>query len=164
MHDCKIPRLHASLRPGLTKKRALQLVACSCGQKQHLGLALHRGRARLMPERCRGLVQCPNQPRPTAADTTDADGEKARAFYHHNHPPSRAGLAPRGRSLFVFWASCGGQRHIPTTHHHRTRFVLARLESYPEREGEKETTRGSSSGRPTRINEKRRALRPVASL
>ena len=42
-------------------------------------------------DRFRDLVQHPNQPRPTAADTTGADGEEARAFYHHKHPSGRAG-------------------------------------------------------------------------
>ena len=55
------------------------------------GLAVHRGRAKAMLDRSRDLVQHPNQPRPTAADVTDADDEGAWAFYHHNHPPGRAG-------------------------------------------------------------------------
>ena len=56
------------------------------------GLALQRGWAELMPVRCRDLVQHPNQPRPTAAEAADGDGEEARTFYYHP-------LAMRGRPL-----------------------------------------------------------------
>ena len=48
---------------------------------------MQRGLAKLMLGRCRDLVQHPNQPRPTAAEATDEDGEEARAFYYHTHPP-----------------------------------------------------------------------------
>ena len=52
--------------------------------------------------RCRDLVQHPNQPRPTAADSIEADDEEARAYYYHNHPPGREGQAPREGSLVWF--------------------------------------------------------------
>ena len=55
--------------------------------RKGLGLALHRGWAKLMPDRLRGLVERPNQPRPTAVEATDEDDEDARAFYHHTYPP-----------------------------------------------------------------------------
>ena len=54
------------------------------------GLALHRGWAKHMLDRCRDLVQHPNQPRPMAVEATEND-EKARAFYHHTHPPGYGG-------------------------------------------------------------------------
>ena len=41
-----------------------------------------------MPDRYRDFVQHPNQPRPTAAETTDEEG---RAFYHRTHPPGYGG-------------------------------------------------------------------------
>ena len=56
-----------------------------------LGLALHRGWAKLMLDRCRDLVQHPNQPRPTAAKATDEDYVEAHAFYHHTHHPGYGG-------------------------------------------------------------------------
>ena len=59
--------------------------------RRGLGLALHRGWARLMFGRCRDLIQHPNQPRPAAAEATDEDDEEARAFYHHTHPPGYGG-------------------------------------------------------------------------
>ena len=59
--------------------------------RRGLGLALHRGWAKLMPDRCRDLVQHPNQPRPTAAEATDGDGEEAHATYHHTHSPGYGG-------------------------------------------------------------------------
>ena len=65
------------------------------------GLALHRGWAKLMLDRCRDLVQYPNQPSPTAAEATDEDDEDARAFYHHTRPPGYGGLAPRGEFLVL---------------------------------------------------------------
>ena len=45
-------------------------------------------------DRCRDLVQHPNQPRPMATEATDEDDEEAHAFYytrrhafyHHTHP------------------------------------------------------------------------------
>ena len=55
--------------------------------RRSLGLALHRGWAKFMRDRCRNLVQHPNRPRPTAAEATEKDDEEARAFYHHPHPP-----------------------------------------------------------------------------
>ena len=51
--------------------------------RRSLGLALHRGWAKLMPGRCRDLVQHPNQPRPMATEATDEDDEEARLL-----PPS----------------------------------------------------------------------------
>ena len=59
--------------------------------RRSLGLALHRGWAKLMLGRCRDLVQHPNQPRPMAAEATDEDDEEAHAFYHHTHPPGYGG-------------------------------------------------------------------------
>ena len=43
--------------------------------------------SKLLLDRCRDLVQHPNQPRPMAAEATDEDDEKTHAFYHHTHPP-----------------------------------------------------------------------------
>ena len=59
--------------------------------RRRLGLALHRGWAKLMLDRCRDLVQHPNQPRPTAAKATDEDDVEAHAFYHHTHHPGYGG-------------------------------------------------------------------------
>ena len=56
-----------------------------------LGLALHRGWAKLMLDRCQDLVLTPNQPRPTAAEPTDEDDEEAHALYRHTHPPGYRG-------------------------------------------------------------------------
>ena len=56
-----------------------------------LGLALHRGWAKLMFDRCRDLVQHLNRPRPMATEATDEDDKKACAFYHHTHPPGYGG-------------------------------------------------------------------------
>ena len=39
-----------------------------------------------MLDRCRDLVQHPNQPRPMATEATDEDDEEAHAFYHHTRP------------------------------------------------------------------------------
>ena len=49
------------------------------------------GQAKLMPDRCWGLVQHPNQPRPMAAEATDEDDEEAHAFYHHTRPSGHEG-------------------------------------------------------------------------
>ena len=62
--------------------------------RRSLGFALHRGWAKLMHDRCRDLVQHPNQPRPMATEATDEDDEEARAFYHHTHPPWLWGVGP----------------------------------------------------------------------
>ena len=59
-----------------------------------LGLSLHRGWANLVLDRCRDLVQHPNQPRPMATEATEAtdeDDEETYAFYHHTHPPGYGG-------------------------------------------------------------------------
>ena len=59
--------------------------------RRSLVLALHRGWAKLMPGRCRDLVQHPKQPRPTAAEATD-----------EGHAPSTTTptpLATEGRPL-----------------------------------------------------------------
>ena len=58
--------------------------------QRSLGLALHRGWAKLMPDRCLDLVRYPNQPRPTAAEATDEDGDESQTFIHHSQPPSLA--------------------------------------------------------------------------
>ena len=55
------------------------------------GLALHRGWARPMSDRCLDLAQHANQPYLMAAEVTDADDERARAFYHHTHPSGNGG-------------------------------------------------------------------------
>ena len=57
--------------------------------RRSLGLALHRGWAKLMLDRCRDFVQHPNQPRSTAAEAADEDNEEAHAFNHHTYlqPP-----------------------------------------------------------------------------
>ena len=49
--------------------------------RRGLGLAMHRGWAQLMPDRCRDLVQHTNQPRPCAAETTDKDNEEVHAAF-----------------------------------------------------------------------------------
>ena len=48
--------------------------------RKRLGLALHRGWVKLVHDRCRDLVQHPNEPRPMAAEATDEDDEEAHAF------------------------------------------------------------------------------------
>ena len=65
--------------------------------RRDLGLALRRGWANPMPDRCRGLIQHPNQPRPKvkAAEATDKDNKEARAFYQNTQSP----LAMGGRPL-----------------------------------------------------------------
>ena len=59
-----------------------------------LGFALHRGWAKPVLDRCRDLVQDPNQLRPTAAEARDEDEEEARAFYHHTNPLAMGGVGP----------------------------------------------------------------------
>jgi len=59
--------------------------------RRGLELALHRGWAKLMLDRCRDLVKHPSQPRPMATEATDEDDEEARAFYRHTHPPGYGG-------------------------------------------------------------------------
>ena len=44
-----------------------------------------------MHDRCRDLVQHPNQPRLMATDEDDEGDEEARGFYHHTHPPGYGG-------------------------------------------------------------------------
>ena len=58
-----------------------------------LGLALHRGWAKVMLYRYRDFVQHHNQPCPMAAEAADEDDDEANASYHH--PP----LAMGGRPL-----------------------------------------------------------------
>ena len=65
------------------ERRVLQDGAFNMGRDRDAG-------EKLMLDRCRNLVQHPNQPRPTAAEATDEDDE-ARAFYHHTHPPGYRG-------------------------------------------------------------------------
>ena len=55
--------------------------------RRSLGLALHRGWAKLVLDRCWDLVQHLNQPHPMAAEAADEDDKEAHAFYHHTHPP-----------------------------------------------------------------------------
>ena len=59
--------------------------------RRGLGLALHRGWAKLMLDRYRDLVQRPNQPRPTAAEATDENDEEENVLYHYTHPPGYGG-------------------------------------------------------------------------
>ena len=51
--------------------------------RRGLGLALHRGWAKLILGRCRDLVKHLSQSRPMAAEATDENDEEAHAFYHH---------------------------------------------------------------------------------
>ena len=53
--------------------------------------ALHRGWTKLMLDRCRDLVQHPNQLRPMATEATDKDDEEAHALYHYTNPPGYGG-------------------------------------------------------------------------
>ena len=55
--------------------------------RKNPGLVLHRGWTKLVLDRCRDLVQHPNQPRSMAAEATDEEDEEARAFFQHTHPP-----------------------------------------------------------------------------
>ena len=59
--------------------------------RRSLGLARHLGWAKLIPDRCRDLVQHLNQPCPTAAKAIDEDNKEAHAFYHHSHPLTMGG-------------------------------------------------------------------------
>ena len=68
-----------NLDPGRCNSIALQQVLRSPG--------LHRGWAKPMLDRCRDLVQQPNQTRPTVAEATDEVGKEARASYHYTHAP-----------------------------------------------------------------------------
>ena len=77
--------IFAKCSPKMCKSVFLQQV------RRSLGLALQRGWAKLMLDRCRDLVQHPNQPRSIATDATDEDDEEAHAFYHHTHPPGYGG-------------------------------------------------------------------------
>jgi hypothetical protein len=70
---------------GMCKSIFLQQV------RRSLGLALHRGWAKLMLDRCRDLVQHPNQPRSMVSEATDEDDEEAHAFYHHTRPSGHEG-------------------------------------------------------------------------
>ena len=58
------------------------------------GLTAHRGWAKLLLDRCRDLVQHPNQPRSTRWN--DEDDAEAHAHYHYTHPPGRS-YRTRGR-------------------------------------------------------------------
>ena len=49
--------------------------------RRSIGLAVHRGRAKLLLERCRDLDQDPQQPR-THTSEKDEDGAAARGFFH----------------------------------------------------------------------------------
>ena len=57
------------------------------------------GQAKFVVDRCRDLIQHPNQPRSMATQAPDEDDEEARAFYRHTHPPGYGGLVPRGSSM-----------------------------------------------------------------
>ena len=48
------------------------------------GLTAHRGWAKLLLDRCRDLVQHPNQPR--GARVNDEEDAEAHAHYHYTHP------------------------------------------------------------------------------
>ena len=55
----------------------------------------------LLPADCR--AQGSTCAKNTAADATNADDEKACAFYHHNQPPGHAGYAPKRKDLPVLF-------------------------------------------------------------
>ena len=74
--------------------------------RRNLGLALHRGWAKLMPDRCRDLVQHPNQPRPAAAEATGEDNEDSHTSCHRTRPPGYGGRPLGGAPCLGFPASC----------------------------------------------------------
>ena len=73
---------------GTCKSISLQQV------RRSLGLALHRGWAKLKLGGCRDLAQHTNQPRPMAAEATDEDDKEALAFYLHTLTPWLRGVGP----------------------------------------------------------------------
>ena len=58
--------------------------------RRSIGLAVHRGWAKLLLERCRGLVQDPRQPRTHTRETHEDDAE-AHEYLHFHQTRGRGG-------------------------------------------------------------------------
>ena len=86
--------------------------------------------AKLMLDRCRDLVEHPNQPHPMPTEATDEDDKEARACYHSTHPVVGAcGRISRAFSDITDLAASELDDEHPPAQRHRPRYVQVRLPS-----------------------------------
>ena len=85
---CELNAKHLALFDGAMNESKLMFTQRIC---RSIGLAVHRGWAKLLLDRCRDLVQDPRQPR-THTRETDEDDAEAHEYFH-------------------FYKTCGGGGH-----------------------------------------------------